>query len=590
MFIKKLVVSMVIVVLSITSAFAYDFATGSGTVEDPYEITNLTDLIGLSGDSDSWDKYFIQTADIEASSTSTLNEGAGFSPIGFNFDNLFSGSYDGQGFTISGLYINRPNTPGVGLFGLTKAATIENIGLVDNDISGFMMVGGLVGLALDSTNINNCYTSGVVTETGDIIEDDLSGSGGLVGILAQVEPNNQELQAPSITNCYTSGSVTSTGDNSASNSGIGGLVGLTFNLTVISNSYSRATVTSTGNIVNDGVKAVGGLLGAAIANGGKEKGDRTEYITNCYSTGAVSGIGDNVGGLAGFALEGMVATNSFWNTETSGQETSALGTGKTTAEMKDVSLFSGATWDITVATGDSENVWKINPALNYGYPYLTWAEEIMEITDDTLPVTLSSFSAIQTSTNLAQINWITASESGLLGYNLFRAETNNQDDALRVTATMIEATNSATGANYSYLDTEVDFDIDYHYWLQTNNFDGHVEMFGPVTIKISTNEDNDIDEMLLGTQMFANYPNPFNPSTTISFSVAESQVVTIDIYNIKGQLVKHVFNDKVSEVNTKQSVVWNGRDSDEHNVASGIYFTIMKTGNKRFANKSILIK
>ncbi len=210
--------------------------------------------------------------------------------------------------------------------------------------------------------------------------------------------------------------------------------------------------------------------------------------------------------------------------------------------------------------------------------------------DETLPVTLASFNAVQTSNKFAQINWVTASESEVLGYNLFRGENDNQDQALRVTATMIEASNSPTGASYSFTDDEVEMNSSYYYWLQTVDFDGSSEMFGPVTIKISEENDYDIGEVLLGTQLIGNYPNPFNPSTTISFSVAQPQVVTIDVYNIKGQLVKRVFNGKVETPNIKQNVVWNGKDSDNKDVASGIYFTLMKSGNKTFTNKAILMK
>lgn len=216
--------------------------------------------------------------------------------------------------------------------------------------------------------------------------------------------------------------------------------------------------------------------------------------------------------------------------------------------------------------------------------------EFIPMIDETLPVTLSAFNAVQTSNNQAQINWATASESGVLGYNLYRAETTNQDEAFRITANMIEASNEAAGYNYSYVDSEVEFDATYYYWLQTNDFDGTSEMFGPVSVKISTDEDNDIAEILLGTQLFANYPNPFNPSTTISFSVAEPNVVTINVYNIKGQLVQKLFDKRVDEINVKHSVVWNGKDTKGKNAASGIYFTIMKVGNKRFSNKAILLK
>jgi|SRR5690554_3580259 len=217
-----------------------------------------------------------------------------------------------------------------------------------------------------------------------------------------------------------------------------------------------------------------------------------------------------------------------------------------------------------------------------------WATEASELAtpsaaheDQTLPVTLTSFMAVQTSENYAQINWVTASENGVLGYNLYCAESDNQDNAIRFTPTMIEAENIATGASSSHTDNEVELDLTYYYWLQTSDFDGSSAMNGPVTVKISSDEDYDMDEILLGTQLFGSYPNPFNPSTTISFSVAEPQVVTINIYNLKGQLVRKVLDEKVNEVNVKHNIVWNGEDSRGRSVTSGIYFTIMQTGNKR---------
>jgi hypothetical protein len=600
MIIKRLVILLMVFTLAATSAFAL---TGDGTEETPYQITNLDDLIELSGSNALWHDYFIQTADIDASSTSELNEGAGFSPIGPS--SQFGGSYDGQGFTISNLYINRPSTTNIGLFGSIYDAKISNLGLVDIDISGSLAVGGLVGCA-QKTPISNCYVTGSVSGTTKV--------GGLVG---------EFTYQSTISNCYTRVSVTGTGNYT------GGLVGTNSSEDPISESYATGTVVGhdyvgglVGNadsaIINNsyatgavsGDDYVGGLVGNSTAgynkpystisnnyatgtvSGDSRVGGLVGYsyysstISNNYATGSVSGD-DYVGGLVGFN-NGSVS-NSFWDMETSGQTTSAGGTGKTTEEMKDPNTYPVADWDITTETGSEGPIWVIRDK-NQGYPYLTWAEDFVEYTSETLPVTLSSFTAIQTSNNLAQINWVTASESSVLGYNLYRAESENQTDALRVTATMIEATNSATGNNYSYVDAEVEFNIEYHYWLQTNDLDGTTEMFGPVTVKISSQENNDIEEMLLGTQMFANYPNPFNPSTTISFSVAESQDVTIDVYNVKGQLVKRVFNSNVAEINVKHSVVWNGQDSDGQSVASGIYFTIMKAGNKKFTNKAILLK
>jgi hypothetical protein len=93
----------------------YPFA-GNGTSGDPYQISDLSELRELSESSSLWDKHFIQTADIDASATSSWNGGEGFSPIG-NGTTMFTGSYDGDEFEIDGLFINRTSTGKIGLFG-----------------------------------------------------------------------------------------------------------------------------------------------------------------------------------------------------------------------------------------------------------------------------------------------------------------------------------------------------------------------------------------------------------------------------------------------------------------------------------------
>ena len=100
--------------------------TGLGTEAVPYQVASLDNLLWISTNSDSWGSHFIQTATIYAVSTSGWNSGSGFSPIGNSFDK-FTGTYDGQGNEILNLYINRPSTNYVGLFGATFGAEISNI-------------------------------------------------------------------------------------------------------------------------------------------------------------------------------------------------------------------------------------------------------------------------------------------------------------------------------------------------------------------------------------------------------------------------------------------------------------------------------
>lgn len=86
------------------------------------------------------------------------------------------------------------------------------------------------------------------------------------------------------------------------------------------------------------------------------------YINKVYSFGNLSGTGTFYGLIGAYWEPSLVyTTNSFWDTETSGQSTSVGGLGKTTAEMKTQSTFTD--WDFST-------VWAINPTINEGYPYL----------------------------------------------------------------------------------------------------------------------------------------------------------------------------------------------------------------------------
>jgi len=101
---------------------------------------------------------------------------------------------------------------------------------------------------------------------------------------------------------------------------------------------------------------------------------------------------------------------------------------------------------------------------------------------------------------------------------------------------------------------------------------------------------SDADELLtaLSTGLGANYPNPFNPSTTISFNLASAGHVNIDIYNIKGQKVKNLTNDVLGA--GRHSVIWNGEDSAGRLVGSGVYFYRMTTAGYSSVQKMMLIK
>ena len=322
------------------------FSGGAGTEADPYLVSNIGDLRVLSenwGSDNLWNKHFKQAANISFQASdfqnggNFYNGGEGWIPIG-NATTNFTGTYDGDGHTISNLFIKRPlSNEDQGLFGNVSGAVakIENLGVLNLDVTGSNQVGGLVG-NVNSGMVNNSFITGNVNGISNI--------GGLVG-------NAKNLN---ISKSCSSGNVIGTGN------GIGGLVGAAY-IPSISNSYSTVNVT--------GVNYVGGIIGII----GNYSGSYT--IRNSYSTGKVTGTG-SYGGMAGKIETGAVGsiTNSFWDIETSEQSTSAgTVTGKTTSQMKTQSTFTN--WDFVAETTNGTNdYWDIDVSgtlNNNGYPYLS---------------------------------------------------------------------------------------------------------------------------------------------------------------------------------------------------------------------------
>jgi len=312
--------------------------SGSGTEEDPYVITTVEQLQEMK---DNLTAYYELGNDIDASATSGWNDGAGFEPIGTE-NAPFTGSLDGQGYKIENLFINRA-TNYIGLFGYVgSGGVVKNVGLENVNVTGSVVVGGLVGRNWGGT-VSNCYSTGFVSGNNYV--------GGLVGY----------NWGGTVSNSYSTGEV-------SGEEYVGGLVGRNRGGTV-SNCYSTGFVS--------GNNCVGGLVGYNWGG----------TVSNSYSTGAVTGS-SYVGGLVGYNDAGTVS-NSFWDTQTSGQATSAGGTGKTTVEMMTLSTFGDAGWDIVLIQNYVDQTWYIDEGNDY--PKLGW-----QLTTPT--VTTTAVSSITTTT------------------------------------------------------------------------------------------------------------------------------------------------------------------------------------------------
>ena len=204
--------------------------------------------------------------------------------------------------------------------------------------------------------------------------------------------------------------------------------------------------------------------------------------------------------------------------------------------------------------------------------------------DFTLPVELSSFSATTTSENFAQISWATASESNLLGYNVYRNERDNSETCQRVNSTIISANNYSTGSNYSFVDSEIEIETTYYYWLESLELSNEGNLYGPVNVRVESEENNNI--LPTTTNLFSAYPNPFNPETTINFNVKENDMASLVIFNLKGQVVKSYADFLPGQ----HSIVWKAKDKNSNDVASGVYFYKLTSDSYKKTKRMILMK
>ena len=335
------------------------FDNGAGTEGDPFIVATPEDLNKVRCFPSSY--YFRQMAEIDLSG---YQYGEGWVPIG-DTAVKFSGTYDGNGYKITNLFINRPDKSKQGLFGHVLNGSLNNIKIENIDVTGDGETGSLAGM-IEGTTVINCSGSYGI-ESALINVRGGSSVGGLIGY---------NYEGSVIGKSYSQLNIE--GDES-----VGGLTGMSYQAD-IDRSYATGSVT--------GNKFVGGLVGYLM-------GTSTEKakIENCYSRGDVvraSGTNANTGSFAGIVFYGEInycystgsvkfpgytdpvdkgfaggasGTNTFnanfFDTETTAQTSGTTATGLTTAQMKSSAFFTGEGWDFTT-------IWDSDGSTNDGYMYL----------------------------------------------------------------------------------------------------------------------------------------------------------------------------------------------------------------------------
>jgi len=213
--------------------------------------------------------------------------------------------------------------------------------------------------------------------------------------------------------------------------------------------------------------------------------------------------------------------------------------------------------------------------------------EYPNINDTSLPVELSSFT-IEATNQGVLCKWTTESEIENLGFILERKTegTGWKEIANYKTDNNLMGHGSTSSAtDYEYLDTIVEPNTTYEYRLADVDYDGVVTYHSVRTVTIEKAPlSSKIDEF---TVMPA-YPNPFNPSTTITYGINEYSKVIIDIYDIAGQLINTLQDGYQSK--GWHSVDWNGTDKSNNQVPTGIYLSKVTSGDKVKTTKLMLLK
>ena len=273
--------------------------TNGPEADGAYHISTAAELAGLAklvnGETEDFNGKTIKlTADIQLNNTEEwenwdenttgLNE---WTPIGRSaVGTYFQGSFDGQGHTISGIYINE-EVDNQGLFGFVTGGTIQNVNVAKSYIRASRYVGGIVGYIEKSGTVLNCSNSGTVIGTSEANAI----AGGIVGY------NN----CSTVSNCPNSGTVEVTGAGTGPGyPSVGGIVGYNYGDAIVSNCSNSGTVTGTGDNA-----CIGGIVGYS---------NFICVVSNSSNTGKVSGSSEAVGGIVGSntAFDSGSVTNSYY--------------------------------------------------------------------------------------------------------------------------------------------------------------------------------------------------------------------------------------------------------------------------------------
>ena len=196
------------------------------------------------------------------------------------------------------------------------------------------------------------------------------------------------------------------------------------------------------------------------------------------------------------------------------------------------------------------------------------------IFDSSLPVELNSFEATPVDNKMVILRWTTQSEVNNHGFYVMRSET--EDGIYQAISPLIAGAGTSTEKHsYSFEDKRVEPEGTYLYQLKQVDVDGMVEMHGPVKVELSGKGESYAPIVPAETGLVANFPNPFNPATTVNVRIADETDVGISIYDVLGHHISHLFAGRLTA--GRFDFNWNGSTDLGQEAASGVYFCVLQT-------------
>jgi len=410
---------------------------GAGTLVSPCLVTSPAQLAAISGG--------LSLAYQLTGNINLVGEWTPIAAFGAVDSPAFTGTFDGAGFTISGLRTTDPSAIGVGFFGITHKATVRNVRLESVDVKGAVAVGGLVGVAYN-TAIDSVSLSGSVHAVNEA-------AGGLIGYNFRLLPPVESLPTV-IQNSEANVTITMGADGQ----GAGGLVGFPVMPVQVSNTSVRGSISAKNQVA-------GISPGPAVS------------ITDSLSTAALTVA---AGGTKGGLLIGGTspATRAYFDSAAAGTTDAGVpgGVAKTALQLKQLTTYSG--WDIGTGWNPGDDVWGICQSPDRRtLPFLNWTYSSSPCTlaPPGSPPTVTTGSASAISANGATLSaTVNANDDETSAVEMFTTS-RASDSVARIGTPHPTTPSSAEGDSDTMVQSSVTGlqpNTTYYYWISATNASG----------------------------------------------------------------------------------------------------------------------